>query len=122
VRVYGRSNSRFSSLAQDLTPYLHAIWYSFIQITLALFFLWQELGPSCLGGVAVIIIMMPVTKKIATIVGKIQKEMMKVKDERLKVNNEALSGAKVIKLQAWEKSFEEKIIRLRTKELDHFKK
>lgn len=29
---------------QDLTPYLHAVWYSFLQIFLALFFLYRELG------------------------------------------------------------------------------
>ena len=28
---------------QDLTTYLHAIWYSFWQISLALFFLWKQL-------------------------------------------------------------------------------
>jgi ATP-binding cassette, subfamily C (CFTR/MRP), member 1 len=28
---------------QELTTYLHAIWYSFWQIGLALFFLWQQL-------------------------------------------------------------------------------
>jgi hypothetical protein len=28
---------------QELTTYLHAIWYSFFQIGLALFFLWQQL-------------------------------------------------------------------------------
>ena len=28
---------------QELTTYLHAVWYSFFQITLALFFLWRQL-------------------------------------------------------------------------------
>jgi ATP-binding cassette subfamily C (CFTR/MRP) protein 1 len=36
---------------QDLTTYLHAVWYSFVQIGLALFFLFHQLGASCLGGV-----------------------------------------------------------------------
>ena len=31
-----------STRLQDLTPYLHAIWYSFFQISLALYFLWQQ--------------------------------------------------------------------------------
>jgi len=33
-----------SSRLQDLTPYLHALWYSFFQIILALYFLWGQLG------------------------------------------------------------------------------
>ena len=64
---------------QNLTPYLHAIWYSFLQIGLSLFFLWRELGPSCLGGVAIIIIMMPVTKAVGKYLGGLQKKLMKVK-------------------------------------------
>jgi ABC-type multidrug transport system fused ATPase/permease subunit len=107
---------------QDLTPYLHAIWYSFLQIGLSIYFLWQELGASCLGGVAVIIVMMPVTKKVGKYLGGLQKKLMKVKDERLKINNEVLSGVKVIKLQAWEKSFEDKIEELRNQEVQHLKK
>jgi hypothetical protein len=39
-----------STRLQELTPYLHAIWYSFYQIAVALYFLWQQLGPSCLAG------------------------------------------------------------------------
>lgn len=39
-----------SNRLQTLTPYLHAIWYSFIQIALALYFLWSQLGPACLAG------------------------------------------------------------------------
>jgi len=31
-----------SARLQDLTPYLHAIWYSFLQIGLALYFLWKQ--------------------------------------------------------------------------------
>ena len=57
---------------QDLTSYLHAIWYSFLQIGLAIFFLWKYLGPSCMGGVSIIIIMIPVSKNVAAYQGKIQ--------------------------------------------------
>lgn len=27
---------------QDLTPYLHAVWYSFFQIAVALYFLYEQ--------------------------------------------------------------------------------
>ena len=89
---------------QDLTTYLHAIWYSFFQIVLALFFLWQQLGPSCLGGVVVIVIMMPVTKTVAKWMGSLQKRLMKAKDQRVEVNSEVLSSMKITKLHAWEQT------------------
>lgn len=34
----------------DLTLYLNMAWASPLQIALAMFFLWQILGPSCLSG------------------------------------------------------------------------
>jgi hypothetical protein len=39
-----------SSRLQDLTPYLHAIWYSFFQIAIAMTLLWQEMGVASLAG------------------------------------------------------------------------
>lgn len=35
---------------QELTPYLHAVWYSVFQIVLAMYCLWQQMGVSCLAG------------------------------------------------------------------------
>ncbi len=102
---------------QDLTTYLHAIWYSFFQIGMSIYFLWKQLGPSCLGGVAIILIMVPVNKIIAAWMGRLQKRLMVSRDERLNVNNEVLSSMKVIKLQAWEESFQKRILALRELEL-----
>jgi ATP-binding cassette subfamily C (CFTR/MRP) protein 1 len=102
---------------QDLTTYLHAIWYSFIQIGLALFFLWGQLGPSCLGGVAIMCVMIPVTRAVAQWMGDMQNKLMKAKDARVNVNSEVLGAMKVIKLQAWEESFQKSIMELRDFEL-----
>jgi len=103
---------------QDLTSYLHAIWYSLLQIGLAIFFLWKYLGPSCMGGVSIIIIMIPVSKNVAAYQGKIQKQLMHVKDDRVDLNNEVLGCMKIIKLQAWEIPFQHRINVLRNIELD----
>ena len=102
---------------QDLMNFLHALWYSPLQIGLALYFLWQQLGVSSLGGVAVIIIMIPVTKSITQWMASMQRQLMQAKDRRVEVNSEVLSGMKVIKLQAWEEPFSLRILQLRSKEL-----
>jgi len=102
---------------QDLSTYLHALWYSFIQIGLAIYFLWQQLGSSCLGGLAVICIMIPVNKLIAAWMGRLQRKLMTSRDLRVDVNNEVLGSMKVIKLQAWEGSFQKRILDLRKIEL-----
>jgi ABC-type multidrug transport system fused ATPase/permease subunit len=100
-----------------LTAYVHAVWYSFLQIALAMFFLWRQLGPSCLGGVAVILVMMPVTRYVAKWMGSMQKKLMKAKDSRIEVNSEVLGNMKVVKFQAWEESFQDRITALRNAEL-----
>ena len=102
---------------QDLTTYLHALWYSPFQIGLALYFLWQQLGVSSLGGVAVIGIMIPVTKFVAGWMGQQQKKLMQAKDARVQLNSEVLANMKVVKLQAWEEPYQERIEGLRDAEL-----
>lgn len=80
----------------DLTAYLNMIWSAPIQIALALYFLWNILGPSVLAGLAVMIVLIPVNGVIANKVKTLQIKQMKNKDERVKLMNEVLSGIKVI--------------------------
>ena len=47
---------------------------------------------------------------------------MKEKDSRLKIMNEVLAGMKVLKLYAWEPSFERDILECREKELQGIRK
>ena len=35
---------------QELTPYLHAVWYSLFQVAVALYFLFNQVGISCFAG------------------------------------------------------------------------
>ena len=65
----------------------------------------------------VMIIMIPATKSVAQWMAGMQKKVMKAKDERVEINGEVLSNIKVIKLQAWEESFQEKILKYRAVEL-----
>ena len=64
---------------------------------------WQRLfvyhrGPSSLAGVAVICIMMPVTKAVAKYMGGLQRSLMVAKDKRIEVNSEVLGAMKVVKV------------------------
>lgn len=124
----------------DLTAYLNMIWSAPFQISVALYFLWHYLGPSVLAGLAVMIFLIPINGFIANRVEKLQVKQMKNKDERVKLMNEVLNGIKVkkifilnnhrfnicienmdvfqvLKLYAWEPSFEDQIIKIRNKEI-----
>ncbi|XP_069356357.1 multidrug resistance-associated protein 1 isoform X3 [Maniola hyperantus] len=105
----------------ELTAYLNMIWSAPLQIALALYFLWGILGPSVLAGLAVMIVLIPVNGLIANRVKTLQIRQMKYKDERVKLMNEILNGIKVLKMYAWEPSFEEQILKIRNKEMNVLK-
>uniref|UniRef100_A0A671VQA5 ATP-binding cassette, sub-family C (CFTR/MRP), member 3 n=1 Tax=Sparus aurata TaxID=8175 RepID=A0A671VQA5_SPAAU len=103
----------------DLTTFLNMLWSAPLQIVLALYFLWQNLGPSVLAGVAVMVMLIPFNAVIAM---KTRVEQMQYKDARIKLMNEILNGIKVLKLYAWENSFKEKVLTIRQKELNVLRK
>uniref|UniRef100_A0A6I8NAR9 ATP binding cassette subfamily C member 3 n=1 Tax=Ornithorhynchus anatinus TaxID=9258 RepID=A0A6I8NAR9_ORNAN len=101
----------------DLVTFLNMLWSAPLQITLALFFLWQSLGPAVLAGVAVMVLLIPLNAVIAVKTRGLQVEQMQYKDSRIKLMNEILNGIKVLKLYAWEPSFTQQILGIRQKEL-----
>ncbi|XP_014673768.1 PREDICTED: multidrug resistance-associated protein 1-like [Priapulus caudatus] len=101
----------------DLTTYLNMMWSAPLQIALSLYFLWAELGPSVLAGLAVMILMIPVNAYIAARTRTLQVKQMREKDSRIKLMNEVLNGMRVLKLYAWEPPFQEKLLEIREREL-----
>lgn len=106
----------------DLITYINMIWSAPLQVVLALYFLWQNLGPSVLAGVAVMVLMVPVNAVIAMKTKTYQVAQMKSKDSRIKLMNEMLNGIKVLKLYAWELAFRDKVSEIRESELKVLKK
>ncbi|XP_073695376.1 multidrug resistance-associated protein 1 isoform X1 [Garra rufa] len=106
----------------DLITYINMIWSAPLQVILALYFLWLNLGPSVLAGVAVMVLMVPVNAVIAMKTKTYQVAQMKSKDNRIKLMNEVLNGIKVLKLYAWELAFKDKVSAIRESELRVLKK
>ncbi|CEG39052.1 atp-binding cassette superfamily [Plasmopara halstedii] len=102
---------------QELSTYINSVWFSFFQITVACYLLWRQIGPATFAGVAVIILMLPITAGISKLMRRLQLKLMEVKDERIKICNEVLAGMKVIKMQAWEHSFTKRVLEYRSEEL-----
>ncbi|KAK2824276.1 hypothetical protein Q5P01_021451 [Channa striata] len=106
----------------DVTNFIHLLWSCPLQIILSIVFLWLELGPSVLAGLAVMVLMVPINGLLATKARKIQIENMKFKDKRLKIMNEILNGIKILKLYAWEPSFQTQVDDIRGQELKVMRK
>ncbi|CAN7974767.1 unnamed protein product, partial [Ixodes persulcatus] len=84
--------------------------------------LWQFLGGSCLAGVAVMLVIMPLMALAVCLGNKFQIDQMKLKDKRINTVAEILSGMKVLKLFAWENIFRNKCTTLRLAEMVLLKK
>ncbi|XP_066253825.1 multidrug resistance-associated protein 1-like isoform X2 [Euwallacea similis] len=102
---------------QEFAIHLPLTWSAPLEITLAIYFLWQEIGVASLAGVALLILLIPVNIQIVRRTRSLQIKQMKEKDERLKMMNEILTGIKVLKLYAWETSFENIVKKIRFKEI-----
>ncbi|GAV03421.1 hypothetical protein RvY_13847 [Ramazzottius varieornatus] len=106
----------------DLMGYIQILWSGPLQIALAMYFLWQTLGPSILAGLGVMVLMVPINAAIAGRTRMLQISQMKEKDGRIKLMTEILNGIKVLKLYAWEESFAGQINGIRDRELETLKK
>jgi ATP-binding cassette subfamily C (CFTR/MRP) protein 1 len=83
---------------QELFTYVHMVWSGPIQIGLSLYFLWQELGPSILTGIVVMIVLIPINAFVGKKIGTIMRSLMKTKDQRMKIISELLSAMKTVKV------------------------
>uniref|UniRef100_A0A669AWL8 Canalicular multispecific organic anion transporter 1 n=1 Tax=Oreochromis niloticus TaxID=8128 RepID=A0A669AWL8_ORENI len=101
----------------DVTTSIHLLWSCPLQIIISIVFLWLELGPSVLAGLGVMVLLIPTNALIATKARKLQIENMKFKDKRMKIMNEILNGIKILKLYAWEPSFQKQVEDIRGEEL-----
>uniref|UniRef100_A0A8C4ULI7 Multidrug resistance-associated protein 1 n=1 Tax=Falco tinnunculus TaxID=100819 RepID=A0A8C4ULI7_FALTI len=83
----------------EMTVNINLLWSAPFQIVMAVVFLWKELGPSVLAGVALLLLVIPVNVQIAA-----------------KVKN-----LKILKLYAWEPAYQRKLMSIREHEVDVLK-
>jgi len=67
----------------DVTNFIHLLWSSPLQIIVAIVFLWLELGPSALAGLAVMVLMVPINGLLAN---KARKFQVSTTDETYRIN------------------------------------
>ncbi|XP_014278696.1 multidrug resistance-associated protein 1 isoform X2 [Halyomorpha halys] len=118
VNLMAVDAQRFYQLINSLSN----LWSFPVQILLATTLLWQSLGPSVLSGLAILVVMIPLNGYLVNRARGLQIKQMKYKDERIKIMNEVFSGMKVLKLYAWEPSFQDRILKIRKKEANLLKK
>uniref|UniRef100_A0A8D3D949 ABC-type glutathione-S-conjugate transporter n=1 Tax=Scophthalmus maximus TaxID=52904 RepID=A0A8D3D949_SCOMX len=98
----------------DLTSFIHLLWSCPLQIILSIAFLWMELGPSALAGLAAMVILVPLNALLATKARSLGVSRIRIAVIALESN--------ILKLYAWEPSFQTQIGSVRDKELELMKK
>ncbi|XP_062225216.1 ABC transporter C family member 4-like [Phragmites australis] len=96
---------------------LHDLWLMPLQIVVALLLLYAYLGAAVLMTLAVIAAVTVITAFANKLNLSCQLKFLSVRDSRIKAITEMLNHMRVIKLQAWEETFGDKVRELRQAEL-----
>ncbi|QHO18811.1 hypothetical protein HN51_061541 [Arachis hypogaea] len=96
--------------------YMHDPWMAVLQVALALLILYRSVGLASIAAFVATVIVMLLNLPVASLQEKYQNKLMEFKDKRMKSTSEILKNMRILKLQAWEMKFLEKIIQLRKAE------
>lgn len=79
--------------------------------------LFYYLGTTAFLSIGLLLLLIPLTKKIASSFSKLDEELMKHRDQRVTLMSQAMNGIRVVKYFAWEKSVKKEVGEVRQKEL-----
>ncbi|KAF0689342.1 hypothetical protein As57867_019141, partial [Aphanomyces stellatus] len=96
---------------------LNMVWIVPIQITVVLYMIERQVGWAIYMGLAALVVVLLITMVFGTFIGRAQTLIMKCKDDRMKVISELFGAVQIVKFNAWEEKFSEKILDLRSKEV-----
>ncbi|XP_020821464.1 LOW QUALITY PROTEIN: ATP-binding cassette sub-family C member 4 [Phascolarctos cinereus] len=101
----------------QVTIFLHFLWAGPIQAVAVTALLWLEIGVSCLAGMAVLLILLPLQSCFGKLFSSFRSQTAAFTDVRIRTMNEVITGIRIIKMYAWEKPFANLITHLRRKEI-----
>ncbi|TPX59204.1 hypothetical protein SpCBS45565_g07789 [Spizellomyces sp. 'palustris'] len=100
-----------------LPTFLAVLIVTPVSICITIAFLLKVLGWPALGGVIVMILMMPITVAQGNYFSRVEERFLECSDKRMSIMNEILQGIRLIKMYAWEGQFMEKVKVARKQEL-----
>nr|GEX62081.1 ABC transporter C family member 14-like [Tanacetum cinerariifolium] len=100
----------------DIMVQLHAIWLMPLQVAVALAILYMYLGPSVVVTLVSVLLILLLVFVGTQRNNRYQFNIMTSRDSRMKATNEMLSYMRVIKFQAWEQHFNDRIQSFRESE------
>ncbi|KAF1319123.1 Abc transporter c family member 5, partial [Globisporangium splendens] len=97
---------------------VNSVWILPLQIGVVIYMLYSVIDLAAFAGLAVILASLVVSYFIAQRIGTVYMNVMTREDNRLKTIKEVFGAIQIVKLNAWESKFAEKICKLRAFELE----
>ncbi|XP_054155816.1 ATP-binding cassette sub-family C member 3-like, partial [Oppia nitens] len=104
----------------DETVNLITILSNPIQLIIAVYLLYLQLGVATFVGLSYMLVSLIINVLVGLYTVLLTNQLMSIKDKRQNLMNEILNGIKILKLYAWEEAFMGLVEKIRTKELDKF--
>ncbi|XP_018579794.1 probable multidrug resistance-associated protein lethal(2)03659 isoform X2 [Anoplophora glabripennis] len=102
--------------------YLHYIWLMPLQCAAGFYVMYRSVGVAAFAGMtAMVLEAIPLQGYLSNLQGKLRFKIAQRTDHRVKLMSEIVSGIQVIKMYAWEKSFEKVVELARKVEVDVIK-
>ncbi|EFJ37766.1 hypothetical protein SELMODRAFT_402337 [Selaginella moellendorffii] len=93
--------------------YMHDIWILLLQVALALLILYQKVGVAAIANVVATLASVAINTPFTSLRDKYKDKIMEAKDARLRPTTECLKSMRILKVQAWEKAYLQKLEALR---------
>lgn len=97
--------------------FIPEIIYSALQVIATITLLFNFLGVAAISAIVTVVLMMPVTRMAARKFAKHDTDLWKHRDDRITLMSQILSGIRVIKYFAWERSIIKEVDEVRGKEI-----
>jgi len=97
--------------------FFHFLYQPIFEASMILYFGIQEIGMSFLAGFAIILLLIPLQALFSRLMSAARRKTSALTDERVKLINQALTGARLMKINGWENVFKSLIEAVRSKEI-----
>ncbi|KAF9939156.1 hypothetical protein BGZ65_011307, partial [Modicella reniformis] len=112
-------------ISNDLQPFENCAPFGLyavlgpLEMIAVMYFLWKEIGVACFSGLLALSLLMPIQVLFSRRFGTIRTKTVQARDDRIRTLSDVFSGIELVKLCAWEVPFQEKVMMLRSIELNY---
>jgi len=102
--------------------HLHFIWLGPLELLIASYFLYQQIGVASFYGIAILLLYLPLQTYLSRLTSALRLKTALRTDRRVRMMNEIIAGIQVIKMYAWELPFEKLVASSRASEMSVIRK